>query len=354
MDKGIDKGKQRTLERLFEKGEKTKSYPIGENDLVRINDCRACGSKNISLITELYLKDSLNFFSTCSCNDCLYTFRSISPSFDWFKKCWKQIEDENLEVFNPSIEEIRKKRYGEYKELLSGHFSGKNVLDIGSAYGTGAKVFSDSGFVVSSIEPEANKAKYIEKKLGIPVVGGSIEEFVFKKNGFDLVLMAHCLEHIDNPFPVIKQMKNIINEGGILYLEIPTLWNHVTWTDALYLTHKSNFIESNITKLVHQSGFEILEEKFFRHSEEEPIGLGLILRRRKGPAKKYKFSDKRNIINVKEQYRKNIPLEAVPPLDQVLRYSVNSIEHFYQTVRLDNKILMCPDKERGFIRFLAK
>ena len=114
MKTDFDYFKQRTLNRLAAKQENFNTYPISESDLLILDHCNLCGSTNISLLTEVYLNYKLNFFTTGVCNDCLYTFRPISPSNLWFKKCWQQIFTNKLEVFNPDVEKIRKCRYKKY------------------------------------------------------------------------------------------------------------------------------------------------------------------------------------------------------------------------------------------------
>ena len=49
-------------------------------------------------------------------------------------------------------------------------------MDIGSAYGTGAKLFVDKGYDVDVIEPDNNKFNYLTKKIGLNVVSRNIED----------------------------------------------------------------------------------------------------------------------------------------------------------------------------------
>jgi SAM-dependent methyltransferase len=240
----LDHHKTRTLARVAMKAEGHRIYPINEPDLLMVSRCSLCGSSSLSPLTEVYLEGTLNFCSTSACNDCLHTFRTISPSRQWFQQRWKQISTKKLEVFNPDVEDIRKRRYEKYNKLLSPYVAGRRMLDIGAAYGTGTKVFQEQGFDVEALEPEDDKANYIENLLKIYVYTKPVEEFVLEQRSYDLVIFAHCLEHLDQPSFVISRMKSLLKKGtGILYVEVPILWNFVTWSDAFYLTHKNNFTE---------------------------------------------------------------------------------------------------------------
>jgi len=351
----IDPFKQRTLDHLASKQEDARTYPISETDLTYVDRCTVCGSKSITLLTEVFLTASLNFFSTSVCDGCLYTFRSVSPSFDWFKKCWGLIATGELQVFNPEVEKIRRRRYEAYNRLLSKYAPGGRLLDVGAAYGTGSKVFQDLGYQVEALEPEDDKANYIRNFLEIPVFSGSLDNFEPSVAGYDLVLFAHCLEHLDDPTAAIAKMRELVNpSSGTLYVEVPNIWNFVSWSDALYLTHKSNFTEPNVVSLLENSGFEVLETTWFQHTPEEPWDLGIVAKpvsaqSRSGPQSPN--TDGHTVRDVQELYRKGLALTSMPAPDKVLRYSVPYIEQFYCTLKLDTKRIVEPVSETDFIAF---
>lgn len=339
--KSLDIFKKRTLGCLEEKGEIQRTYPISKSDLTYINKCSVCGSGNNSIVAEVYLK-KLNFFTTSVCNECLFTFRSISPSLQWFQKCWGKIKTNELTVFNPEMEIIRKKRYERYHRLLSKYTRGK-ALDIGASYGTGSKVFLGHGYKIEALEPEDNKAQYIKKVLKIPVHQESIESFLSSplEKQFDLILFTHCLEHLDNPAVVIKRLKKLLKPNGIMYVEIPVLWNYVTWSDAFYLTHKSNFGEKQITRLVETYGFNIREKVSMHHSLNEPYDFGLVLQNSASAmyGSSNNTNEKHSIRDVLRLYRKKLPIAKIPPLTEKLKYSVPYIEQFYSTLKFKNCVL---------------
>ncbi|MBI4283685.1 MAG: methyltransferase domain-containing protein [Chloroflexi bacterium] len=352
---GLDKFKERTLRRLKVRNEEQRSYPIAKSDLISHESCIICSSKSIVRLTELYYRAELNFFSTSVCQRCLYVFRSISPSYLWFKKCWAMIATKKLEVFNPEIEKIRQDRYEKYYQFLSKYAKNSVVLDVGSGYGSGSKSFQDHGCKVEALEVEDDKAHYVKECLSIPLHAASIEEFALRKKDFGLVLFAHCLEHLDNPAFVMSKISNLLDpKMGILYLEVPILWESVNWSDALYLTHKSNFTEENLSYLVIKNGFEILEKVRFRHTENDPWDLGFVLKPTGNPLPRISNlgvkKDGCDIDDIRKLYRKNMPITP-PPLEEVIRYNINVIEHFYQTLRLDSKKIAGPTSGSGFVTF---
>ena len=351
----IDQFKQRTLTWLATRGEAHNTYPIDQSDLLTVGRCALCGSIDVTLVTEAYLESGLKFFTTSTCNQCLYTFRPTSPGLDWFRKCWMQISTKRLEVFNPDTEAIRKRRYEKYYHILAKHIPRGLLVDIGSSYGTGAQVFRERGFDVEAVEPEDDRTNYLENYLDIPVVSSSIEEFVLQKRCYDLIIFAHCLEHLDDPVYVMSHIKDLLEPGtGILYVEVPIIWNSVTWSDALYLTHKSNFSEENLTNLLARNGFEVLERVWMRDNEDDGWDLGLVLKPASGAVQvqgEPSGTAGHTVDDVRRLYREGLTLSRVSDLDSVLRYQVPCIEQFYCTLRFDCRQLLEPDSEGGYITF---
>lgn len=322
---------QGTQDTLEVKQEKFRTYPILSSDLIILPCCSLCGSEDFSVLTEVYLESELNFFSTSVCHNCLHVFRSIYPSIEWFKKCWRKIATDNRKP-NPAVENLRGARYEGYYDILSKYAQNGRLLDVGAAYGTGSKIFQDNGFFVEAIEAENNKVDYIEQIFQIPVVSRSIETLIWGKRSYDVILLAHILEHLDDPKFVMSHIQNLLNPNAILYVSIPIFPYFIDWSDALYLAHRNNFSEENLINLITENGFEILERAVFTYPEDEPWDLGLVLRFATNPQAP-RLENSYTVDDVRGLYRKNFPLEKVPPLNQTLKYSVLYIEHFYRTIK---------------------
>lgn len=347
----IDICKRDALACLSTKHDKPRRYPIASSDLITVNQCPLCHSTNLSLISQVYLRGKLNFLATSACNHCLFTFRSVSPRLGWFKRCWQAIYNGKLEVFNPSVEKSRKRRYLKYFRKLAKYCHGRTLLDIGAAYGTGANVFRTNGWTVHTVEPEISKVRYIKTFYRLPVVADSIENYVHKKRRYALIIFAQCLEHIDHPDIVLKRMGNLLARDGILYIEIPTLWDCVNWSDSLYLPHKSNFTKENIMAYLKQCGFQILETFYVRQHSQGTLWAFGIVAQLTGEHRQFKIKSTRIINDVKTQYRKDLPLAKRPPLDQILKYDVPYIEEFFQTLNLLNRRMIGPRPGYEFISF---
>lgn len=331
--------KLRTIEVLKQNDNSNLNYEIYEDDLILVEKCSVCECKDYRVLAEVYYKDNLKFNSLVSCSDCLFVYRRISPSLKWFQKCWKKIASDNPTVFNKEIETIRVKRYEKYYSMMCQYISSGKLLDVGSAYGSGASVFKDKGFEVNCIEAEDNKANYISRVVGLPVVSRTIEEFE-PIDKYDVIIFAHCLEHLDDPKTILNKICDMLEDSGYLYLEVPLISSSMYWFEALYLTHKSYYSERNLLDLFDICGLEILELHYPKQSNEEPDNFGVLLRKNAHSQNTINFRyniDEKEILAL---VRKNFPIMPEPDEENLIRYNVDRIEHFYQTARMDKSELL--------------
>lgn len=72
-----------------------------------------------------------------------------------------------------------------------------------------------------------NKQKYVYDISNTSVLDGvvSIKDlktcYELQKEGYDLIICAHVLEHLTNPEETIKTIKSLLKKNGYLYIELP-------------------------------------------------------------------------------------------------------------------------------------
>ncbi len=148
------------------------------------------------------------------------------------------------------------------KEILKYKQEG-DLLEIGPGQG-GLLSLAQEYFNVSAIEI-SDYAIHVLKKKQINVLKGDISKISLKKNTYDVILAFNILEHMQDPFKVIKNFYNSLKPGGILIGSVPnnmgilgrffTIYSN--YTDK---THISTFKTNKWAKLFKRTGFKI---KFF-------------------------------------------------------------------------------------------
>jgi SAM-dependent methyltransferase len=110
---------------------------------------------------------------------------------------------------------------------------------------------------------------------GIEFLHQTVEDFLdFDKRFFDLVLLSDVLEHIYNPWEVLRDITKILSHDGILLISVPNLEN-IRFAKALIdgtffyqqtglfdQTHIRFFSEKSLLGYLGLAGFKVLSRGF--------------------------------------------------------------------------------------------
>lgn len=88
--------------------------------------------------------------------------------------------------------------------------------------------------------------------------------YPFKKNEIEKVLMFNILEHLENPYEIMKEIYRICKPGAKIYLKVPHFSSNTAWADIQHKRGYSveTFMNTNLTRM-----FKIVENRivFSRH-----------------------------------------------------------------------------------------
>lgn len=326
-----------SLNQLKKRDPRVFHFDIAETDLTELFVCPICGSQHFEPISDVRLRDELKFFETSVCVDCKFVFRSLFPNFEWFKKRWEQISVQSGEVFNPKLENERKVRYQAYCEMLAPFVKkGGRVIDIGGGYGTGISVFRDAGFEVELLEPEDDRVHYARNELGLLAHHTVLEEFE-PTGHYDLILWAHNLEHVDGPRESFRRVMSLLRpKTGVLYVEVPMVWNIIDWSDSMFMAHKSNFAEAHLKRLVAENGACALHKWYPKLNSPIHEDIGLVVQYgndREGSVEILDDTSSITLDRFHELYLRMMPCPLPEKIGKPLHFEVPYINQFYTTVR---------------------
>jgi 2-polyprenyl-3-methyl-5-hydroxy-6-metoxy-1,4-benzoquinol methylase len=145
----------------------------------------------------------------------------------------------------------------------------KKVLDVGCAqggYGRRLKATRPEveviGLELNPIMAKTARAIYDE------VIGASVEEIRLSTK-FDLINSGDILEHLSNPWAVLKTFYDLLNPGGYLVLSVPNIGHWSVVLDLLQgrfeyipvgllcVSHVRWFTERSIRQALEEAGFQI-------------------------------------------------------------------------------------------------
>ncbi len=173
-------------------------------------------------------------------------------------------------------------RYGDCyesgREDLLAHVppEARKVLDIGSARGLfGGLLKKRQKCVVTGIDTDDKLIAVARERLD-EVIKGDVEEILDKKTlgKYDCIVCGDVLEHLNNPWKVVRRLKTHLKKGGIFIASTPNVMNWAIFFDLIrgrwdYVpfsilsgTHIRFFTRNTLIELFEEAGYKVREVIF--------------------------------------------------------------------------------------------
>ena len=107
---------------------------------------------------------------------------------------------------------------------LSGH-KPLRILDVGCATGQFITIAHEMGNEVAGIELSKYSYEHLKNNSVLDVYNCTLEEANFTENSFDVVTLFGVLEHLPKPKDIIKQVKRILKNDGLLLVIVPNVYS---------------------------------------------------------------------------------------------------------------------------------
>jgi len=140
------------------------------------------------------------------------------------------------------------------KKYFKGQLKNKKILDYGGSWGYNLYPFiEDNECFILDMEKWNN---YKEK---IKYLGRDFNDL--KSNdpdSFNIILFQHTLEHIIEPYLVLKELNDYLQKNGIIYVEVPlgAFYEYSHLDDPI--THLNFFSEESLVKLFNRVGLKVI------------------------------------------------------------------------------------------------
>jgi SAM-dependent methyltransferase len=169
--------------------------------------------------------------------------------------------DSDYQKLESTFRNIFKSRLNLILPLLVSRKPNLRVLDIGCNNGVFLDLFKQKGCETWGVEPSVN-AKIAASK-GHKILESYFETVKLQAGYFDLVILNHTLEHVDEPVKVLQKVYRLLADGGILYVDVPNagglsarlMGKH--WPYLAPDEHKWQFTKQSLGKVFKKSGFEV-------------------------------------------------------------------------------------------------
>jgi SAM-dependent methyltransferase len=95
------------------------------------------------------------------------------------------------------------------------------LLEVGSSLGFLLDEFRREGWDVLGVDPNSEACRIARERLGLPVVDAILERAGVDDVSFDVVLLNHVIEHLDDPLGTLREVNRVLKPGGHLVIETP-------------------------------------------------------------------------------------------------------------------------------------
>lgn len=111
------------------------------------------------------------------------------------------------------------------------------------------------------------------ESYNINVVAGDYFIYDFGQACFDVVVLRHVLEHLENPLLAMRRIRALVKSNGYVFLEFPNIESpgmrlkryltnmgikHKRYPENYIPGHANEFCFSSFCRLIQLSGFEIV------------------------------------------------------------------------------------------------
>jgi len=136
------------------------------------------------------------------------------------------------------------------------------VLDVGCSTGVMLDLFKERGWKTWGVEP--SKSGKVAKKKGHNIRKDYFERCQLPENHFDLIILNHVLEHMDNPVKSLKKVRRLLKKGGIVLVDVPNVGSLSSiilgdrWPFLLPNEHKYQFTKDSLSNVFKEAGLKVI------------------------------------------------------------------------------------------------
>ncbi|OHA14314.1 MAG: hypothetical protein A2909_02210 [Candidatus Tagabacteria bacterium RIFCSPLOWO2_01_FULL_39_11] len=161
--------------------------------------------------------------------------------------------------------------YNKYRSIFDGFFeerfcrikkysSFSSMLDVGCGYGFWMKYCADRGIEVDGFDMSREVVDWMTENFCLKGTVCVIEEFETDKK-YDCVVLCDILEHVIEPGKEIRRFGKMLNENGIMYIQLPSIigfkFPRSQGHDLPFHIWQFNF--HALKKLIEKNGFSLMD-----------------------------------------------------------------------------------------------
>ncbi|MDQ4121006.1 MAG: class I SAM-dependent methyltransferase [Acidobacteriota bacterium] len=155
------------------------------------------------------------------------------------------------------------------------------LLDVGAGKGVFVAAAAENGFEAVGVEPSPRFCEFAKERFNATVYNGLLETCEeLKGRKFDVITLHHVFEHVETPHELLENLKEFLNDDGIVYLEVPNTQSLTTKLVDVYFRvrgrnwscrlsplhppfHKYGYNPKSLSFILKKHGWKILKTATF-------------------------------------------------------------------------------------------
>ncbi len=184
--------------------------------------CPVCDSDQVKLLAvgeDFEYRTSPDSFLAVRCQECSLVYMRQRPDMSELNRIYPP----DYHAFNFSSKQFgliyNVRRQLEAKRLLQacrGLGNDAKILDVGCGDGFHLKLLKDFGkssWLVEGIDMSAYAVE-AGRQQGLTIHHGTVQSCDLEPGSYDLALMIATIEHLDDPFTVLRSVRHLLKPGG--------------------------------------------------------------------------------------------------------------------------------------------
>jgi len=217
--------------------------------------CILCNSKKYK---ELFGKEDWKILKCQKCN-LVFTQRDRYKNYNNSNNYHRDVDYQKNETLFRNIFEKRFRIIGKFVK------NPDRVLEVGCSTGILLSLFKKNTGETWGVEP--SKSGELAKNKVTKLLRTTFEKAELPKNYFDLVILNHTLEHLENPLLVLRKVNFLLKDGGIIFVDVPNFGGLSAkifgrnWALLLPYEHNFQFTLATLRKLLIKSNFKLIYQE---------------------------------------------------------------------------------------------
>lgn len=238
-------------------------------------NCALCRSEKIKKIFisqnkhGRHLLDSEDTFDVFSCLECGCIFlEKLDIDSEYYKKYYESGYYENTpgSLLSKLLNLLSSFLVYGKQRLILANLKKKDsilILDVGCGAGNFLLKLDAEKFIKNGVEINREGADMCRKR-GLEIYDRNLMDIDFENKKFDAITLWHVLEHLSHPVEMLKKIRTILFDEGVLIFEVPNTdsfgfkYGRENWFHLDSPRHLMLYNERSVARLCELSGFKVI------------------------------------------------------------------------------------------------